>query len=85
MVVLGSSVRDNESKKFVIRRDGRLAVAVDSLDFGGFSIPVYDDIVLSYDGDDNLSSVVYKKDGSTLATLTMSYDSNGNLIEVNKS
>lgn len=41
-----------------------------------FDMPVYDEIVVSYT-DSNVSTVVYKKDSSTVATLTLSYtDSN---------
>jgi hypothetical protein len=50
----------------------------------GFSIPAHDDIVLSYDDDDNLTSVVYKSGGDTVATLTLTY-SGSNLIRVEKS
>lgn len=49
----------------------------------GFSIPEHDDIVLEYDGD-NLTSVVYKKDGDIVSTLTLTY-SGSNLIRVVKS
>jgi hypothetical protein len=38
----------------------------------GFDIPVYDEIDLAYTGD-NLTSVVYKKDDVTVATLTLAY------------
>jgi len=40
----------------------------------GFNIPLYDDIVLSYTGDD-LTGVVYKLLTVTVATLTLSYTS----------
>lgn len=49
----------------------------------GFNIPSYDSIELGYT-DDNLTSVVYKKDSVTVATLTLSYTS-GNLTGVTKS
>lgn len=47
------------------------------LDFlAGGAIPGnYDDIVLSYTGK-NLTSVVYKLDGATIATLTLTYTGN---------
>ena len=38
----------------------------------GFDVPAYDEIDLSYTGD-NLTGVVYKKDSTTVATLTLSY------------
>jgi hypothetical protein len=50
----------------------------------GFEIPPYDTIELEYTSG-NLTSVVYKKENSTLATLTLSYDVNGNLISIVKS
>ena len=40
--------------------------------FSGFNIPEYDDIVLSYTGD-NLTGVVYTLLTVTVATLTLSY------------
>ena len=39
---------------------------------GGFIIPTYDEIVLSYTGS-NLTGVVYKLAASTVMTLTLSY------------
>ena len=46
----------------------------------GFDIPEYDEIDLSYTGD-NLTGVVYKQDGATVATLSLSY-TGGNLTNV---
>lgn len=50
----------------------------------GFSIPAYDDIAISYDADDNITSVVYSYSGATVATLTLTY-SGGNLTSISKS
>jgi hypothetical protein len=53
----------------------------------GLSIPEHDYISLSYTGT-NLTGVVYKTGGSggtTVATLTLTYDGNDNLISVTKS
>lgn len=60
-------------------------VNVDSsggLSLSGFSIPTYDEIVLSYTGDD-LTGVVYKLGSVVQATLTLSY-SLGNLTGIVK-
>jgi hypothetical protein len=53
----------------------------------GLEIPEHDYIDLSYTGS-NLTDVVYKTGGSsgtTVATLTLAYDGNDNLISVTKS
>jgi hypothetical protein len=53
----------------------------------GLSIPEHDYISLSYTGA-NLTGVVYKTGGSggtTVATLTLVYDGNDNIISVTKS
>jgi hypothetical protein len=53
----------------------------------GLSIPEHDYTSLSYTGT-NLTGVVYKTGGSggtTVATLTLAYDVNDNLISVTKS
>jgi hypothetical protein len=53
----------------------------------GLSIPEHDYIALSYTGT-NLTGVVYKTGGSggtTVATLTLAYDVNDNIISVTKS
>ena len=53
----------------------------------GFSIPAYDYISLGYTGS-NLTTVAYKTGGSggtTVATLTLAYDGNGNITSVTKS
>jgi len=54
---------------------------------GGMTIPDYDYIGLTYAGS-NLTQVVYKQggvNGNIVATLTLSYDANNNLISVSKS
>lgn len=53
----------------------------------GFSLPSYDYISCSYTGS-NLTGVVYKSGGSsgtTVATLTLTYDGSNNLTSVTKS
>jgi len=45
----------------------------------------YDSIDLGYDGAGNLESAVYKNAGTTVATLSLSYDPAGNLTKVEKS
>jgi hypothetical protein len=53
----------------------------------GLSIPEHDYTALSYTGT-NLTGVVYKTGGSggtTVATLTLAYDGNDNIISVTKS
>ena len=53
----------------------------------GLSIPEHDYTALSYTGT-NLTGVVYKTGGSggtTVATLTLVYDGNDNIISVTKS
>lgn len=52
----------------------------------GFSIPDYDEVLLSsYDVNGNAGSVVYRKGGSAVATLTLTYDGLGRLTSVAKS
>lgn len=53
----------------------------------GLSIPEHDYIALSYTGS-NLTGVVYKTGGSngtTVATLTLTYDGSNNLTSITKS
>lgn len=54
-----------------------------SITESGFSIPPFDEIVLSYTGDD-LTGVVYKLATVTVATLTLTYTS-GKLTGIVKS
>jgi len=52
----------------------------------GLNIPVHDYLSLSYTGSD-LTEVIYKTGGSggtTVATLTLTYDGSNNLISVTK-
>ena len=52
----------------------------------GLAIPIHDFIALSYE-EGNLIQVVYKQGGSNgtiVATLSLSYDTNGNLISITK-
>lgn len=54
----------------------------------GLEIPTHDYISNSYDGSGNLTGVVYKRGGAsgrTVATLTLTYDANDNLLTVTKS
>lgn len=55
-------------------------------DIAGLYIPQHDYVSLSYTGS-NITGVVYKSGGSsgaTVATLTLTYDGNNNLISVTK-
>ena len=52
----------------------------------GFSIPEYDTIQLSnYDGQGNVGTVVYRKNGVSVATLTLTYNGSNQLTSVSKS
>jgi hypothetical protein len=54
----------------------------------GLEIPTHDYISNTYDGSGNLTTVVYKRggaSGNTVATLTMTYDANDNLLTVTRS
>lgn len=46
---------------------------------------LYDDIALTYDSNQNLSTVIYKLATVAQKTLTLTYDSNQNLTDVAKS
>lgn len=55
----------------------------------GFQIPEYDELSLTYYGStNNIATVVYKKDSSTVATLTLEYSvqpptaNDANLVKV---
>jgi len=79
LVGRSASGRDNTAQ---VTDDGALKV-----DIAGLQIPPYDYIDLSYTGT-NLTGVVYKEggaSGTTVATLTLSYDGSNNLISVAKS
>lgn len=52
----------------------------------GFSIPEYDEILLSnYDGNGNAGTVVYRKNSNPVATLTLVYNGSNQLTSVSKS
>lgn len=54
----------------------------------GLAIPTHDHVALSYDGNGNLTGVVYRQGGSggaVVATLTLAYDGSNNLTSVIKS
>jgi hypothetical protein len=54
----------------------------------GLEIPAHDHIGNTWDANNNLLTVVYKRggaSGTTVATLTMTYDANDNLLTVDKS
>jgi len=73
------------SKKLVDNGDGTYSEEVFALN--GLKIPNHDYISLSYTGS-NLTGVVYKTGGSggtTVATLTLTYDGSNNLLTVTRS
>lgn len=52
----------------------------------GLAIPAYDEILLSnYDGQGNVGTVVYRKNGVSVATLTLTYNGSNQLTSVSKS
>jgi hypothetical protein len=60
----------------------------DAVSREGLEIPLHDYISNTYDGNGNLTTVEYYRDGSggkLVATLTMTYDANDNLLTVTKS
>lgn len=63
------------------------AIKDDAASIAGLSIPEHDYMDLAYTGG-NLTEVVYKQGGSTgttVATLTLTYDGSNNLVSVAKS
>lgn len=59
-------------RHLVLEGAADIATAVSSLQ--GFQIPEYDQLDLTYYGaTNNIATVVYKKSGSTVATLTLTY------------
>jgi hypothetical protein len=53
----------------------------------GLEIPAHDHIGNTWDANNNLLTAVYKRggaSGTTVATLTMTYDANDNLLTVDK-
>lgn len=64
------------------------ASRVDASVGAGLEIPVHDFIQNNYNGSNQLTSVVYKQGGSSgtvVATLTLAYDGNSNLVSVTRS
>lgn len=60
-----------------VTEDGAVRIAAD------LQIPEHDYGANTYDGDSNLLTTVYRKGGPTgtiVATVTMTYDANGNLL-----
>lgn len=54
--------------------DGVDSVSTAIASLQGFQIPEYDELALTYYGaTNNIATVVYKKSGSTVATLTLTY------------
>jgi YD repeat-containing protein len=54
----------------------------------GLEIPTHDYIVNTYDGANNMLTSTFKRGGAsgrTVATLTMTYDANSNLLTVTRS
>jgi hypothetical protein len=65
-------VQNWEIKNQIIASGEEISDAIGSLQ--GFAIPEYDEIDISYYGTtNNASTVVYSKDGSPVATLTLTY------------
>jgi hypothetical protein len=42
----------------------------------------YDEVDMTYDGNDNLIEAVYKRNGEIVTTLEMTYDGNDNLTNI---
>jgi hypothetical protein len=59
-------------------------VSANTASIAGMQIPPYDTIELSYTGG-NVTSVGYRHIGSLVATVTLTYDGSGNLIQVARS
>jgi hypothetical protein len=60
----------------------------DAVSREGLEIPTHDYISNTYDGSGNLTTVAYYRGGSggkLVATLTLTYDANDNLLTVTKS
>lgn len=79
--------------EFISYKDGKNGVLVSAdtplpiTSVQGFDIPQHDYISCGYTGS-NLTSVVYKTGGSggtTVATLTLTYDGSNNLLTVTRS
>ncbi len=54
--------------------DGVNSIETSLADLQGFQIPEYDELALTYYGStNNIATVVYKKDSTSVATLTLTY------------
>jgi hypothetical protein len=69
--------------------DGVDSVSTAIANLQGFQIPEYDELALTYYGStNNIATVVYKKDSSAVATLTLEYSvqpptsNDANLVKV---
>jgi hypothetical protein len=69
--------------------DGANEISTGIASLKGFQIPTYDQLALTYYGStNNIATVVYKKSGATVATLTLTYAvqpptvSDANLVNV---
>jgi hypothetical protein len=59
-------------RHLVLEGANDIATAVSNLQ--GFQVPEYDELALTYYGStNNVATVVYKKTGATVATLTLTY------------
>ena len=59
-------------RHLVLEGANDIATAVSNLQ--GFQVPEYDELALTYYGTtNNVATVVYKKTGATVATLTLTY------------
>jgi hypothetical protein len=74
-------------RHLVLDGANEISTAVSNLQ--GFQIPEYDQLALTYYGStNNIATVVYKKSGATVATLTLTYSvhpptvSDANLVNV---
>lgn len=60
----------------------------DAVSRDGLEIPTHDYVSNTYDANNNLLTVTYKRGGAagkTVAVLTMTYDANDNLLTVTRS
>ena len=91
-VTKGSGVVDSNTQRVTLATDGPgvsnlASIATNTSRVPGFSLPAYDYISCSYTSG-NVTGVVYKTggaSGTTVATLTLSYDGSNNLTSVTKS
>lgn len=69
--------------------DGNASISAAISNLQGFQIPEYDELSLTYYGStNNVATVVYQKEGNTVATLTLEYSvqpptaNDANLVKV---